>query len=33
VPDSATIDDVGRAILYESSAAQIAAAAVIGPGS
>lgn len=31
--DCATIDDVGRAILYESSAAQIASAPEIGPGS
>ncbi|KAF8332441.1 hypothetical protein F5887DRAFT_996824 [Amanita rubescens] len=30
-PDCATVDDVGRAILYESSAAQIASAAAIGP--
>ena len=28
----ATVNDVGRAILYESSAAQIASAAAIGPG-
>src|SRR6266550_1937674 len=33
VPDCATIDGVGRAILYESSVAQVASAAVIGPGS
>ncbi|KAF8348892.1 hypothetical protein F5887DRAFT_540577 [Amanita rubescens] len=30
-PNCATIDDVGRAVLYESSAVQIASAAVIGP--
>jgi hypothetical protein len=32
-PNCATIDDVGRAIIYESSAAQIASVADIGPGS
>ena len=32
-PDCATNDDVGRAILYEGSAVQIASAAAIGPGS
>lgn len=32
-PNCATIDDVGRAVLYESSAAQIASAAAIGDGS
>ena len=31
-PNCATIDDVGHAILYESSAAQITSAAIIGPG-
>lgn len=30
---SATVDDVGRAIVYEVTAAQIASAAAMGPGS
>lgn len=33
VPTCVTIDDVGSAILYKSSAAQIASTAVVGPGS
>jgi hypothetical protein len=31
-PNCASIDDVGRAVLYESCAAQIASAAIIGAG-